>query len=227
MCLESLGVSTTFDKLDKSIGYDSRYWTWMISVAKVLQDKIHGVQLVSNLDYGELALNPKAYLKKRWGENSQNYKSQEGHSPLDFLNIQTAAKAFLKNGGAYRYCDQKPTEIELSDLLKAHLIIMWADWNALYNLTGQEVKGHFVVVFAERDNVFIIHDPGLKPKPGKRVDKSLLLKACSGEMLLIPKNTSPIGKIINKKDVCYCGSGVYFKKCHMKILTKEGKTRFD
>jgi hypothetical protein len=222
MCVNSLGRKMSFKEIDELIGYNKSLYTWLIQATNQLQKMFPGVKFMSNLDYKKISVNAEKYLKNKWKNSLEHYNDQESHALPHFTNVQNSSKEFLKNGGTYEKISKKCTKSQLSNFLEENLVIMWVNWNKLYDQPGS--KGHFVVVFSEKDSYFIIHDSGQPPRIGKKVKKDRLLEAGGNDLVLIPKEGSPIGKLVNKRDICYCKSGRYFSDCHMKLLKRENKT---
>lgn len=222
MCVNSLGRKMSFKEIDELIGYNKSLYTWLIQATNQLQRMFSGVKLMSNLDYKKISVNAEKYLKNKWKNSPEHYNDQKSHALSHFTNVQSSSKEFLENGGIYKKISKKCTKSQLSNFLKDNLVIMWVNWNKLYGQPG--FKGHFIVVFSEEDSNFIIHDSGQPPQIDEKVKKDRLLEAGGSEFVLIPKGNSPIGKVINKNDMCYCNSGKYFKNCHMDILKQENKT---
>lgn len=220
MSLNALTQPSSIDEIDKLTNYDKDLYTWTIVGASVLQEKLPGVKIYSNLDYEEFAARGDVYLKDYW--NLGEYQHQRSKASFSFLKEQNAAKQFLSSGGKIVKTDRLLNRQDYSDLLKDNILIAWTSIEELYKgFTG----AHFFLVYGESEEKYFVNDSGFgvskKGKSGRHFDKDIFLKSAR-EVIVIPKGDIPIGKIISKKESCFCGEKKWFKKCHKRILEQQG-----
>lgn len=97
--------------------------------------------------------------------------------------------------------------------MNSNLLIALIDAGKLANQNWNE--GHYVVIYAQNNNNFILHDPGLPSYQAWIADKNKFMEAFRGELIVIPKGNIPFGQNIGLNDPCWCGLEKKFKKCGM------------
>lgn len=226
MILGSIGYKTDFQEIDQLTDYEPNLYTWGIVAASILQKKIPGTQFFSTNDYKKFASQGQKYLEQIW--NSDTYKDQKEKASLNFSKEQQAAQEFFQQRGKLQILTKQITDVELSALLKHNILIVWVNASKFYS--KQVYGGHFLVLYGEINDKYIIHDSGFstlfKGKNAKKVDKAILLAAV-GDVIAIQKKELVIGKSIGKNDPCYCKSEKEFKHCHLKSLEKQGLRVFE
>lgn len=196
--------------IDKESEYDKDLWTWTISGAKVLSQKIDNVKIVNNkLDYGKFVNNSEPYLKEVW--NEARYIEQRSHASENFKKEIRLTKDFLNSGGLVV---RKNLSIEIiTNLLKGNFLITQINHSLLYDLPNS--SSHYVLIYDDLSTNFEVHDPGQPPKGNYMIDKGKFLSAFSGELISVPKPSWWLPQInLGRNDLCPCDSGKKNKKCH-------------
>lgn len=181
MILNSLGYPTDWEKINKLTKYDDRYYSWTIVAASIISNLIPDMRLITTLDYTRFAEEGEEYLRSTWSD--QWYKTQKNHASPGFKREQRFAKAF---NGKFDLRKEKVPAEELSELLRNNLIIAIIDPHIISGKPGS--SGHFVVLYDDKDEKFIYHDPGNPPIESAEADHEIFMQASKGEFLIIPKH---------------------------------------
>lgn len=180
--LNTLVGKITWDEINKLTEYNDDLYSWSVVGAKVLADKISGARLISSsLDYKKFADLGEQYLKRVW--KREWYDLQKRHASPNFLREHEAAKKLVVRGlSEYK---KLVTKEEIKDYLKHGLIIALIDPHVVENTPGS--SGHFVVVYANKNMNFLLHDPGLPPRKRWTVNQDVFMRAYKGDIIVIPK----------------------------------------
>jgi len=126
-------------------------------------------QLIDPFDYEQFYKNNKKYLYKVYKKEIADWYVQKSN----LLDVRQFIPQFLKE---VDYKNRLATLADMEQLLtKDYLIGADVNANTLINQSGY--ISHMVVIFSIDDRYFLLHDPGLPPKPNWKVTKKLLLKA--------------------------------------------------
>jgi hypothetical protein len=209
MVLNTLSIPVGWEDVNNMTQYEDDLYSWDSIVAVELAKYIPGVKLISELDYREFIQSGIGYLKGYW--DISWFEIQQKKSSTGFKKEQDSAKILL-NENLFECRNINKTDIE--KFLEKNLLIALVDSHKLQNKQG--VAGHFVVMYGQDDNNFVLHDPGLPPKKGWVVEKDSFMEAFKGSIIIIPKGKLKFGIETNRNDPCPCGSGKKYKKCHGK-----------
>ena len=185
IALRAAGVKNTWAEVDRLTHFDKRYYSWTVNAADAIALLVADTTFVSTLDYREFAKEGEAYLKRTWRQDW--YQDQKLGAPAGFRANRAAAKRFLSHG-VFRYVDSLRTN-DLDAFLKSgHVLICTVDTAVLY--PDNDVGGHAVVIYGQTPAYYLLHDPGLPPRPAVRVNKKRLLKLGGlGEFIAVPVKT--------------------------------------
>ncbi|KKU93147.1 MAG: Protein translocase subunit SecA [Parcubacteria group bacterium GW2011_GWA1_49_26] len=208
--LNTLNRKVTWDEVNKMTDYEDGLYSWVPRAVVALAERIPGTRHISVMDYGKFAEKGEEYLKEfmpgEW------FEDQKRNASVGFQKEQKAAQDLIQKN----LLEQKVrfTKEDFESLLDKHLLIALVNGKKLAQLEGN--VGHFVVVYGQDEENFIIHDPGLPAREAWKAQKDLFLHAFQGELILVPKGDVPIGVEVSRNDPCLCGSGKKYKKCHGK-----------
>ncbi len=207
-----LNKQTNETEVDKETEYDSNLWTWTISGAKFLTEKLGEINIVnSGFDYQNFVYNGEGYLKSIWSVGEFN--NEKVHASKDFKKEIRIAKNFLENGGIVKY--QEFTENDIRKMADLNFLIAKVDPGRLYN--GQSsADRHYVLIYKQQRGDVEIHDPGGRsPKSYYLIDLQVFISAFLKELIVIPKPSWWFsGQKIGRNELCPCNSGKKNKKCH-------------
>jgi uncharacterized protein len=218
----------SLEEVDNKTKYEDGKWTWGIAGVLAISSKVGNTKLLTNnLDYNIFVSRGAEYLKETWGEDY--YDSQKNYSSNNFIKEQELAKSVLER----KLWESKNIDQSLIDqLLDSNMLISFIDPECLRSGIKSNYR-HWVVLFDKNNIEFILHDPGMPPCKGMLVNKENFFKAFRGDLILVPKGSKNIGHIpkVGRNDLCQCGSGKKFKKCHgnkfeVKESQIEGKGAF-
>ena len=137
------------------------------------------------------------------------FEVQKQNASVGFQKEQNAARDLIQKNLTE---ERKYTRGDFETLLDDHLLIALVNAKKLAQIEGNE--GHFVVVYAQNDANFVLHDPGLPPYRGWVVDKDQFMQSFTDEIIAVPKGSMQFGIEVGRNDSCPCGSDKKYKKCH-------------
>ncbi len=158
----------SFKELDKISKKKKNKWTWPMAALLFLRKNGLKVKFHAELDYKKFAKNGEYYLKELYPKDAEKI--------IEMSDISAEIKN-TKEMLKYNIFSVK--RISLKDIFRkfqqSYLII--------FNINSRIVNrkkgfcGHFVLLTGFDKNNIFIHDPGLPPKPNRKVSKKLFLKA--------------------------------------------------
>ena len=207
MVLNTLNGPVDWEEVNRMTGYENGLYSWSSKGTVALAKYIAGTKMKSNLDYKEFATRGEDYLKDYW--SAEWFNKQKENASSSFRREQDFAKELITENLFEKGSVEKK---EIKSLLRRSLIIAVVDSRKLAGKEG--AAGHFVVVYGENNNNFLLHDPGLPPRLSWAVDKDSFIKAFKNELIIVPKGKIKFGIEVNRNEICPCGSGKKYKKCH-------------
>jgi len=209
MVLNTLNGETNWDEVNKITQYQDGLYSWIPVAAVVLAERIAGVKLFGRMDYKQFAERGEEYYREHNSEDPNWFELQKSHASPGFQKEQQASQILIQKD----LFEQKSVfnKAEIEKLLGDHFLIALVDSGLL---RGQNSSaGHFVVLYGQDNNNFILHDPGLPPIRGLIVEKNQFIKSFRGDLITIPKGNNSFGKKVGRNDPCPCGSGKKYKHC--------------
>lgn len=179
--LNTLGHEISWEEVNKMTQYKDGLYSWTPRGVVALAEKIPGTKIISNFDYKEFASDGLSYLRECW--RPEWFEKQKENASKGFKREQNFAKELIQRENLFEHRNIKKEEIE--NLLNGNLVIALVNSKKLRGESGE--AGHFVVVYAENGDDFVLHDPGLPPVEAWGVSKSLFMQAFENELISIPK----------------------------------------
>ncbi len=183
MVLNTLIGQVSWSTINKETNYNKNTYTWTPYGASILSKRIKGVVMYSILDYKKFALEGEKYLKKLWKNNGNWYSLQKQKASSGFKKEQKATQNFLKGNS---FLNKNLTKEEIEALLKNNYLITLVDAGRTANQNWS--SGHFVVVYDQDNQNFLMHDPGLPPRKNVSIPKDLFMNAFMSNTIAIPLN---------------------------------------
>jgi len=182
MVLNTLNINVSWDEVNEMTDYENNLYSWTPRTTVALAERIPGTKLVSGMDYRQFAARGEQYFKECNKNNPKWFELQKKHASANFKKEQIAAKEIVDND-LIEKCNLQKGDIE--KLLSDNLLIALVDAGKLAEQNRS--SGHFVVVYAQDDNNFILHDPGLPSHEAWTIDKEKFMKAFQNEIIIVPK----------------------------------------
>lgn len=173
----------TFKKLDKLTNKPKAKWSWYPAGLVSLHKMKLIVKLYSMFDYKKFSQEGKKYIYSLFPkENAETIIENS-----DILSAVKDTKRMLKRK---IFRKERIDFIKVEEFFKrSYDIILWVN-SGLLNRTNK-FTGHFVVLIGFDKNYIYVHDPGLPPRPNRKVSKKHFLKAWEyngyGDVVLIKK----------------------------------------
>lgn len=199
------------EKIDCITEYEPQLYTWTISGAMFLAQKLNGVKIINGgFDYRKFSLKKKRYLEEVW--KLDRLRIQESKASSGFEKESKQAQRFLENGGV---CEQISfNEETIQKLIQSSFLIAQVDHGKLYSDSFSGAC-HYVLLYSLEDDKVETHDPGEPSRPSCRINLNTFLLAFCKELISIPKPDWWSSELkIGRNDSCPCGSGKKNKKCH-------------
>ena len=180
MTLDTVGKPISWGEADAAVDFVPGLYSWSISAAAAIAERVQGTKFFSALDYREFAERGEGYLasvcRPEW------YRLQKSKSTPGFSRELAAARKFINSGVL------EVTQIgsqDLESLLGCNLVICLIN---LARTTGQRGEiAHFVLLYDAPGGQFRYHDPGLPPIKGASLEKALFMQAFEGsEAIAVP-----------------------------------------
>ena len=163
----------SWEELEELTGYESKRAAWTVRALTIMARGSYDIRMIEPFDYAR-------YLK-------------EGLQYLSILMSQEKLDWMLKNSNILEMGEYIPDFLEtisyecrlannedISNMLsEGRLVFVTLNAKVLNDESGY--SDHAVLVIDEQRDSFIVHDPGLPPKPYRKVLKSKLFEARGGE----------------------------------------------
>lgn len=154
----------TLDEIDATLQFQPGLFTWTISAAALLAERIDGVAIYSALDYRRFAEEGEAYLAGYWTPDW--YSNQKQYASPNFERERKAAAEVI---GKARFENRQLSNDEIYQILsRGDFVIANLD-HAILNSTPITF-GHFVLAYGISGNNILLHDPGPPATQSRRVE---------------------------------------------------------
>jgi hypothetical protein len=183
MVLATVGQDMTLDEIDAALQFQSGLFTWTISAAALVAERVDGVAMYSELDYRRFVGEGEAYLAGYWAPDW--YSNQKQHASPNF---ETERKAAAEVVSKARFENRRlPSEEIYQILSRGELVIASLD-HAILNSTPITF-GHYVLAYGISDHNVLLHDPGPPATKSRCVDWLTFTKALrtAAELIVIPR----------------------------------------
>lgn len=159
----------SFRQLEWMTGFKKGLWTWPMRGVLSMMDLGFTVRDIEDFDYAEVGRDAKTYLCTIYGEKTA--KEQIANS--DIPREERAASEFASRAlPELRIPEMKDIEILLND---GYLVLCLVNSKVLNGKRGY--VGHSVVLFRVSSSSVWFHDPGLPPRPNRRVSRRIFERA--------------------------------------------------
>jgi SEC-C motif len=209
MVLDTITGKASWRDVNATTQYEDNFWSWMPAAAVALADRIEGIKYYSVVDYQLFGERGEEYFKELNASRPEWFEVQKQHASPGFIKEREAAATLLKRN---LFEQRMLTRTEMEGLLASNMMIALVDAGRLAK--KNQSLSHFVLVYNESAENFILHDPGLPPMRAWLVNKQLFMKAFENEVIVIPKGTLNFGTDVGRNKPCPCGSRRKFKWCH-------------
>jgi len=177
---------TSWDEVNKMTHFQEGLYSWMPAGAVAINERIPGVRLVSKLDYKEFSEKGEDYLIELWKNAPGWFAQQKRMASPDFSRERNDA-AYLLTHNIFECREISRSEIE--KLLNEKIfVIALVNADSLNDRDGS--NAHFVLLYGQDEDNFILHDPGLPPIQAKHVDKNKFIDAFWQSVILVPSKKS-------------------------------------
>lgn len=150
-------------------GFKKRFWTWPMRGVLSMMDLGFTVRDIEDFDYVAAGRDAKTYLRTIYGDKAA--KEQISHSDIP-KEERTAVEFARRVLPEQRVPDRKDIKSLLSD---RYLILCLVNSKVLNGKRGY--IGHFVVLYRASSFSVWLHDPGLPPRPNRRVSWKVFERA--------------------------------------------------
>ncbi|HKZ45176.1 MAG TPA: hypothetical protein VJ343_00555 [archaeon] len=177
----------SYKKLEKLFNKPKGKYSWVPSAVFNLNKMGLKAKLITTFDYRKFARNGYVYLRSHYPKELADVLIKMSDIESEMKN----AKRMLK----YNLYEKRKTSMKGIDRLfkEGWLIIPHVNYHTLSNKKGY--AGHAVLIIGITRAYVHLHDPGLPPRPNRKVSKKTFLKA-----LRFPKNESHV--LIIKEQCC-------------------------
>lgn len=159
----------TLRQLEQMTGFKKGLWTWPMRGVLSMIDLGFTVRDIEDFDYAAVGRDAKTYLRTIYGEKAAD--EQIAHSDIP-KEERTAAEFARRVVPELRVPDRKDIKSLLSD---RYLILCLVNSKVLNGKRGY--IGHFVVLYRASSFSVWLHDPGLPPRPNRRVSWKVFERA--------------------------------------------------
>src|ERR1700674_1308517 len=184
MVLAAFGQDMALDEIDAALQFQPGLFTWTISAAALLAERIDGVAIYSELDYRRFAEEGEAYLTEYWSPDW--YSNQKQHASPNFERERKEATEVIHKA---RFENRRLSNDEIYQILsRGDLVIASLD-HAILNGTPITF-GHTVVAYGVSGPDVRLHDPGPPATKSRRVKWLTFIKAlrAAAELVVISRS---------------------------------------
>lgn len=168
-----LGKKMTWQELEDLTGYKSGKAAWSVEALPKLAGMGLDVKMIEAFDYKRYINDGEDYLKTRYDQEQLDWYYQNSN----IREMQQWIPDFLKR------IDHECRRPKLEDIdeMLAEGRLIFATVNSR-RLNGRDgFVSHALLVINKDGDEYVVHDPGLPPKPYRRVDSDLLWQAIGGD----------------------------------------------
>jgi hypothetical protein len=180
MTLDTVGKPISWEEANVAVGFVPGLYSWSISAAAAITERIAGTRFLCALDYREFAERGEEYLASVWPP--EWYRLQKSMSTQGFSREQEAARRFIRSGILEV---KKIGPDDLESLLRRNLVICLINVAKTKGQVGE--IAHFVLLYDAPMGQFRYHDPGLPPIKAASLDRASFMQAFEGsEAIAVP-----------------------------------------
>ncbi len=158
-----------FRQLEQMTGFKKGFWTWPMRGVLSMIDLGFTVRDIEDFDYAAVGRDAKTYLRTIYGEKAA--EEQIAHSDIP-KEERTATEFASRVAPELRIPEKKDIETLLND---GYLVLCLVNSKVLNGKRGY--VGHIVVLFRVSSSSVWLHDPGLPPRPNRRVSRKVFERA--------------------------------------------------
>ncbi|MFH1236002.1 MAG: hypothetical protein V1685_03635 [Parcubacteria group bacterium] len=165
----------TWNNLDKATDHRPGKWTWDIDALLAIKHVINDAKIiyVDSFDHKRFAKKGVKYLEDIWFVSV--FREQQRHADLPRVQKKTRL-LFNTKSDRFRFLHREP---RLQDVLQlwsqGYFLIVTLNAMELGDRGG--VAYHAVVVTGATPSGIIVHDPGLPPRPSRRINRKTFSRA--------------------------------------------------
>jgi len=137
--------------------------TWWFPMIAELKRLDIDITYIEAFDYQEYFLEGSGYLEAFYGKETAAWFIAKSN----INDVRSAIPEFLAGTDLI---NRPATMKDIIDLLDDGWLV-GAEINTKILLKQAGFNGHMVLIYAHKDNAFIVHDPGLPAKPHRLIDK--------------------------------------------------------
>lgn len=163
----------TWAEIDAFVGYHEGRAAWTLAALTKMADMGFDIRMIEAFDYRAYEEQGRAYLLKRYTEEQLAWQLE--HSNI--LAIQPYIPAFLE---MVQWESRSPVLADI-DALLAEDRLVFVSLNARKLDGADGYSNHAVLIFDQIDGQYVLHDPGLPPRPGRHVTRQELWEAMGGD----------------------------------------------
>jgi hypothetical protein len=184
MVLAAFGQDTTLEDIDSALQFQPGLFTWTISAAALLAERINGVAIYSQLNYRRFAEEGEAYLAEYWAPDW--YSNQKQHASPNFERERKQAVEVLQTA---KFENRRLSSDEIYQILSRGDLVITSLDHGILNSTPITF-GHSVLAYGVRGPDVRLHDPGPPPTKSRRVKWLTFIKALrtAAELIVISRN---------------------------------------
>jgi hypothetical protein len=184
MVLDTITGKASWRDVNATTQYQDNFWSWMPAAAVALADRIKGIKYYSVVDYQQFVERGEEYFKKLNASRPEWFEAQKQHASPNFIKEREVAAAMLKRS---LFEQRVLTRKEIEGLLASSMMIALVNAGRLAE--KNQSLSHFVLVYNQSAENFVLHDPGLPPMREWLVNKQIFMKALENEVIVVPKET--------------------------------------
>lgn len=163
----------SWEELEELTGFENKRAAWTVKALTIMAKGPYDIEMIEPFDYERYAREGEGYLKKLFSLEKLDWML--AHSNI--LEMPEYIPDFLKT---VHYTCRLATNEDISRMLsEGRLVFVTLDFRTLNDEAGY--SDHAVLVIDEDGDDFIVHDPGLPPRPNRRVPKAKLHAARGGD----------------------------------------------
>ncbi len=154
--------------MEKMAGFDDRP-AWTVTIWERMANQGFDIRMIEAFDYKRYAKEGQAYLQEYF--SSEEYEYQVNHTNI--LEISERIDDFLAKVAVETRC---PTLEDIDDMLADDRLVFLTLNSRVLN-DKQGFVSHAVLVIGKEGEDYVVHDPGLPPKPNRRIAPQKLWQA--------------------------------------------------
>ncbi|HVX58762.1 MAG TPA: hypothetical protein VG964_03445 [Candidatus Saccharimonadales bacterium] len=167
-----LGKKLSWRELESLTGYESGRAAWSVEALPRLADMGLDVRMIESFDYRRYLDEGEDYLKGKYSQEQLDWHYKNSN----IREMQRWIPSFLDK---IKHEVRTPSLKDIDGLLAEKRLIFVTLNSRRLNGRGGFVS-HAILVIDKEGDEYIVHDPGLPPKPYRRINSDLLLQAMGG-----------------------------------------------